>query len=591
MTDRLHAAAEPRRTRGGAGGVRPNRPGRRSTQTVWIPESLFRGDHYSDDAIVMYVKVAALDARRTWPGDRAEDDPCTASVAQLAAAAGVSKSGAERGLKVLNEPGPGGETPWVGTRRRTHTGGTGRTAERYARLVPADEPALRVPVTAAESLAPRRFRAYLHLLRATALSLPVTGAELAAELRHQSGASAGQPLSETTGRRIMTELDRLGWITLDHRAGYQGRHLVAVNPHPILAAAAPGDEQLVLPLDTPAAGAAAVTTDGSGPADHGGSLASEEDSNSSTDRTSQLGGGVRRRRGDRKWVPGPVENPAVPDTFRAGHDGKRSNTGGPGYDGPGLTISARIWRVLTPLHHVYRHTTVWEQRQIARRIGRQLSAGCPPERLAYRIGSRYAAAQDPYRGEGGIGRWILGVALPHGGCGMAMCEDGATWPTRAPCPGCAEIALDRAAAALRIRREEAERAQRRRAEEQWAERTAAWALRQEQEAAAAARADEAGAQQSVPVAPTVSPPAPSGSGGMAEPPVWPRRVPTSPAPHRELSAAELAAVRAAATPAAIESAVRDHGLARAIYLYGRALVLPCLTTSAPYGLEGEARAQ
>ncbi|RDG35176.1 hypothetical protein, partial [Streptomyces corynorhini] len=588
-----------RRIRGGAGGVRYNRPRRRSEQTVWIPEALFRGTDFADEAVTVYVKVAALDARRTWPGSRPDTDPCTASVAELASTLGMSVSAVERGLKPLNQTGPDGAAPWLSTKQRTHTGGMGRTAKRQARLVPRDEAALEVSVTVAEALTPRRFRAYLHLARATAKGLPVTGAELAGELHHQPGSKhASEPLSETTGRRIMAELDAAGWITLDHRAGYQGRHLVTVNRHPLLAAEAPVDEQLALPLDTPAPGPAAtldpaaITTDGVGAADLDGSLASKEDSTYSTDGTSQLGGGCRRRRGTGKWGTGPVDNSGgVPDTFRAGHRELRSSGGGQGsqerpYDGPGLTISARIWHALEPVHHAYGRATVWEQREIARRIGRQLAGGIPPERLAYRIGHRYATALDPYRGPDGIGRWILGVALAPGGrCGLHACEDGATWPTRAPCPGCTETARDRAATAERLRREAAEqaaRAQRRRAEEQWAERTAAWALRQEQEAAAA------GARRPVLQTPAGRPSVPP---ARAEPdlPVWPRPAAAAPPPHTGLSAAELAALRAAATPDAVTAAVAEHGRTHA--LYGHALVLHHLNTLDSYGLEGEARAQ
>ncbi|MEV7867441.1 hypothetical protein AB0P17_15370 [Streptomyces sp. NPDC088124] len=600
MTAALLAPAEPRRTRGGAGGVRHNRPRRRSEQTVWVPEALFRGTHFNDEAATVYVKVAALDARRTWPGSRADTDPCTASVAELAATLGLSVSAVERGLKLLNRPGPDGAAPWLSTKQRTHTGGMGRTAKRHARLVPRDEAALEVSVTVAEALTPRRFRAYLHLARATAKGLPVTGAELAGELHHQPGSKhAGEPLSETTGRRIMTELDAAGWITLDHRSGYQGRHLVTVNRHPLLAAEAPVDEQLALPLDPPAPGPSAgtapsaITTDGSGAADHDGSLASKEDSTYSTDGTSQLGGGCRRRRGTSKWATGPVENPGgVPDSLRSGHREKRSNGGGPDrpYDGPGLTVSARIWQVLTPVHHVYDHATVWEQREIARRIGRQLSGGIPPERLTHRITHRYAVALDPYRGPGGIGRWILGVALKPGNqCGLAMCEDGATWPTREPCPGCAEIAQDRAAASARLRREAAERdarAQQRRAEERWAERTAAWGRRLEEDARAQREQEPA-----VPPPTALPHPVPAGQGGPVDERWRPGLPPPPPSSAPVLTRAEKTRLRAAATTEEVRAAVDRYGQAAAIDLYGHALVLPHLNRPDPYGLEGEARAE
>ncbi len=145
MSPGLLAAAEPRRTRGGAGGVRFNRPRRRSEQTVWVPESLYRGSEFCDEAVAVYVKISALDARRSFPGARRDQDPCTARVAELATMLGMSPSAVERGLTHLNRPGPGGTEPWVFTKQRTHRGGEGRSAKRYARLVPATRRPWRSP--------------------------------------------------------------------------------------------------------------------------------------------------------------------------------------------------------------------------------------------------------------------------------------------------------------------------------------------------------------------------------------------------------------------------------------------------------------
>ncbi|MEV8395946.1 MULTISPECIES: hypothetical protein [unclassified Streptomyces] len=537
MTGRL-PAAEPRRTRGGAAGVRPNRPGRRSEQTVWIPEHLYRGADFPDEAVVLYAKVAALDARRSYPGTRTTDEPCTASVTALATACGVSKSVAERGLRALNQPGPDGAEPWLGTRRRTHRGGTGRTAYRQARLVPADAPALQVPVTAAEALTPRLFRAYLHLRRAQALGLPVTAAEIAGELYHHTGAKAGHPLGERTGRRILLDLDRLGWISLGRRAGYQGRHIVTVNDHPVHPAAPA--EQLAFPDTVPglAPATGADTTDGSGADDQGGSLASKEDSPSSTDVVAQVGGGIRRRRGTGGK---PVDNHRgdLPAAFGGPGRGLRPDSpttpsthpGRPApYTGPGLQLSPRVWNVLAPVRHLLPGIRPYLLRRIAHAIGRQLDTGTDPRRLTARLTHRYASTlpvDDP-------GRWILGAGLPRHGCGLTACESGVIWHTGARCHVCLDNALHHA------------------------------------------HQQRPGARQSE------APPAPAPR--PADPDRWTPRAPRPENTAPALTRAQKATLRAAATPDAVRAAIDLYGQAAATDLYGHALVLPLIT-----GLEGDAR--
>ncbi|MEO3976336.1 hypothetical protein [Streptomyces sp. CAU 1734] len=424
------------------GGLRYNQPRRRSAQTVWVPEQIYRGAHYCDEAVAVYIKVAALDARRSWLYARPDEPPCTASVAELAGMLGMSVSAVERGLRPLNGPAPDGGMSWISTRRRTHRGGLGRTAERRARLTTTAEPGIEVPVRLADALPVRRLRAWLHLARATDLRIPVTAAELAGELRHHTGKRAGETLSARAGLRLMDDLEAGGWIALDRRAGYQGRHLVTVNRTPLRTAGAPA-----------AASPGPVIHDGSGPADHDGSLTSKEDTSSPTDGVSRgVDSGSRRRR--LRVVEGaqPVDNP-VPGTFRAA--GGRGTGGGYSrspQDGSGATLTAREWELLGPVRHLLSGATGWETARIQTEIRRQLAAGAGARRITQRLQRRYAALHigeihDPVR-------WVLGVGLPRvprtwRGCGLDVCEDGTIWHTGHECGVCADIAAAARAAAAR----------------------------------------------------------------------------------------------------------------------------------------------
>ncbi|WP_329356939.1 hypothetical protein [Streptomyces anulatus] len=544
MSSALLATAEPRRTRGGASSaVRYNRPRRRSEQSVWIPESLYRGDDYNDEAAAVYIKVAALDARRTWPASRPGEDPCTARVAELAAALGMSPSAVERGLTQLNRPGPEGE-PWLRTKQRTHRGGDGRSALRYARLVPRDQAALEVPVRVAEALTPRRLRAWLHLARATAKGLPVTGAELAGELFHHTGEHAGERLCEKTGRRLLDDLEAAGWLTLGRRAGHRARHAVTVNTSPLHSVPAPTEpavdddvDDALFPLADLLAPPATDIHDGVGPDDQDGSLATRED-NSLTPDGRAGNPQIRRRRDSGSYGPRPVENPVAPTFQSAAQDEKRSNNGGgTTYRGPGLQLSPRVWQVLEPVRHELPGIQTWVLRRIGQEIGEQLSAGVGAERLTTRLLTRYSrltargpAVERARRGD--VGRWILGAGLPRHGCRLPSCEDGITWATRERCHLCANIA-----------------------------------------AAEAPAIEEARAQQPAAAAPP-DPPAP-----VRPPTRWLPWPPPPPDPGPEPPGAdEREQLRAAATGDTVRQALAELGAPAAIRLYGRALVLPHLAT-------------
>nr|WP_206307424.1 hypothetical protein [Streptomyces sp. S501] len=114
-------------------------------------------------------------------------------------------------------------------------------------------------------------------------------------------------------------------------------------------------------------------------------------------------------------------------------------------------MSARIYAVLRPVHVLLeRVNNDFAVREIAREVGRQLRAGTSPERLQHRLTTRLARVmlsdiRDP-------GRWLLGVALPHWGCGLYDCEAGYLWRTGEDCEVCTEIIQDRAAARQRALR-------------------------------------------------------------------------------------------------------------------------------------------
>ena len=178
-------AAEPRRTRGGAGGaVRPRKRMRRSEQTVDVPERVYRGAHYSDAFKKAWAKMAALDVD-------GNVEHCNASVANMAAFTGLSKSSFERALKEGHAPGPDGGAPEFTTRRMTHRGGRGRTAIREVRGVAYGERFVTVPMWIADAAEPRELAAVLLIAHAEADGHALTAEELAGELFHHHGKHKG----------------------------------------------------------------------------------------------------------------------------------------------------------------------------------------------------------------------------------------------------------------------------------------------------------------------------------------------------------------------------------------------------------------
>lgn len=390
--------AEPRRSSGGAGGAaRADLPPWHG-QKVKIPARLWTSGHYSHGAVRYWGQLAALDRPA---------EGCRAGVVTLAGYLGDSTRTAERYLAELAEPGPDG-VPEMTTVRHTYPGGTGTTAERRMRPVARIEHFAYVPVTAIKALRPTLVLAYCVLAWAVAVGAPHTAAEL--------GAALG--VTVRTARRLVDELEALGWAAVERRAGHQGRHLVTVHDHPI---------HLVPDL---------VTDGGSGADTDGGSLASKEDPGLTDTRdTAQAGGAFRRRRDDRKWVGEPVEN-AVAATFRPAHTVRPLER--PAYAGPQLTLSPRVWAVLEPAHDLLAQCTPYTARRIAREIGHQLDTGIWPDEIRDQVDRlrRWTpdeAITDP-------GRWLLGAVLPvRSRCGMNGCHWGFLAHTGMPCKTCAEL--------------------------------------------------------------------------------------------------------------------------------------------------------
>lgn len=411
---RLPAAAEPRHTRGGAGGAAPAGDAEVPLwhrQKVKIPKRVWGTGHYSPGAVAYYAQVTALAQRSAG---------CTASVAVLARYMGTSKRTAERYLAELAAPGPDGR-PELVTRRRTGPDGDGETALRLTRPVARGEHWAYVPVLAAKTLRHPVFVVYCALAYATATGTPVTAAEL--------GDVVG--VTERSARRLVAELERLGWITVHHRAGVHGRHAYEVHDHPLHLV----DGEAARP----------DTHGGSGADTDGGSLAIKEDTGLTDESTTQVGGAFRRRRGDRKWVAAAVDTPgnhsagdgpaATPATFRQQQQQQQRRP----YDGPQLTLSPRVWAVLAPVRDLLPAVNTYMVRRIAREIGRQLDGGVFAEDIRDQL--QRLRAWTPAEDLRDPGRWILGAALPvrPGKCGSTDCHYGFMRYTGAPCKACAEL--------------------------------------------------------------------------------------------------------------------------------------------------------
>jgi hypothetical protein len=516
---------------------------------VDIPERVYRGAHYSDVFVKVWAKIAALDV------DTNGDEHCFAGVPELARFTGLSVRDVERALTEGRSSGPDGQEPEFTTTRRTHRGGKGRTAVRAVRPVLASERSVRVSVTMCEALEPRQLRAALLLAHAAADGHVPTAGELAGELFHHNEESKGKSLSARTARRITAALEESGWIGVDHRGGRQGRNVVTVHRHPLrpepvvepdAGTAHPAGEASSAAVAEPAC---ADIHGGSGGDTGGGSLATREYKPVLTDGSTQVAGGIRRRRPDRSRPVAPAGDHLAVDRGR-GKSGLRpdggidqlQSSGRPFLVGRGIRFSTRAWAVLRPVHHELPDIRPWLLMRIAKEIGRQLDAGATVERLADRLTRRYASGETIRD----IGRWILGAGLPRRGCGHPDCESGILWDTGgADCETCA---VNRQTAAARRAREEQLAAAEKRAAERRAQQQRRAAVDQEQQPQ---HRPEVPAPPALPVAPVMAP---------SEP--WP--------------APASAAERAAATPDDVLAAIGRHGRAGAIHMYGRARVLPLL---------------
>lgn len=415
------------------------RPPRR--QRVKVPLRLITTPQYADIAVSVYVKIAALGSR---------PEGCTAATATIAEYLGLSKASVERGMTQLRRPGPDGVVELSST-RRSLPGGCGTSALRRTRPLASTERFVWIPVAAAEDLTPRQLRAYALIAYAQAQRIPLTESEIAGALHHHSGRRAGQPLTTAAAGEIVDELEATRWVTVERRAGARGRHRFIAHDIPP-ASTTPACGQPA--SDTTGASPTSGSGEGSGSSADAGSLATMEEPR--TDRPDDERAPSSPAVGEVQ-VSKAVENPGLEPPAAAAKGGlalraddnqppltsppNTALTSPSGYTGPGLTISARIHDVLEPVHWLFRQTSVYVQRRIAREVGRQLRSGIDDARLRHRLSSRYARTmrqdiKDP-------GRWLLGVALPHWGCGIFDCEAGVLWNSGRRCSVCEEIVQDR----------------------------------------------------------------------------------------------------------------------------------------------------
>jgi hypothetical protein len=380
---------------------------------------------YADADTKVYGKVKALSKNRA----------CEASVAKLAEYTGLSVSAVEKALTRLSRPAKTDGVRELTRRQRSHKGtGTGRTNERTTRSLEDDERYVYAPVRAADTLRGTLHRLYL-LLRYTTLieHRDLTLAEIGEALRHHGGSRVGEALHERTAALLLDELEAAGWITQDKRGGYRGRHQVTVHDDPVRLVDDP--DGTPPPPGTPAPSTPGDEC-GAAPDLECGAPAYKEDQQLTDAEKTEPSGGVRRRRGDRKWAPEPVDtfgNPIARETFPA-----EIKPWPRPYDGPALTLSPRVWWVLEPVHALLPGISPYLMRRIARDVGRQLDAGVLAEDLRDQIQHRRARTDteqitDP-------GRWLLGVAVARwpSRCGLADCTDGFLRHTGLPCKACAD---------------------------------------------------------------------------------------------------------------------------------------------------------
>ncbi|KPC86276.1 hypothetical protein ADL35_12400 [Streptomyces sp. NRRL WC-3753] len=387
-----------------------------------------------------YCKVKALSQGR----------PATAAMEKIAGYLGRSKSSGERAARRLGSPAPTDGVVELFTKRQTHKiTGTGQTAERWCRVLERGEAFVMGPVLAAETLSGNEHRLYLGLRHSVLVrGHQPTLSELAELLRHHGGKRAGQPLAEASVARLLDRLEELGWISLERRAGYRGRHLITVHDDPVH----PVDEPEAPTPDAASGGAASPDPgDGSGPDLGDGSLAYKEDLGLNDRRSTPRRGSFRRRRDDRKWVPAPVDThgnqtagespaaPAVPSTLR----GRVRPAARPAYAGPSFTLSQEAWTllrpVLAPVSDLLPDVSPFMTRRIVREILRQIrDDGIWPDEIRDQVARlrRWTPAEaltDP-------GRWLLGAVLPvRSRCGMTGCHWGFLAHTGMPCKSCAEL--------------------------------------------------------------------------------------------------------------------------------------------------------
>ncbi|WP_328743593.1 hypothetical protein OG436_39365 (plasmid) [Streptomyces caniferus] len=385
-----------------------------------------------DVALSVYVKVKALGAR---------PEGCQARAETIASYLGLSKPSVERGLKALSRPASDGVIE-LRSQRRTMRGGRGTSAVRSVRPMKQAEAFVWLPVAAAEDLTPRQLRAYAVIAYAEQMRMALTEAELAGHLLHHSGKRAGQPITATAAGEVVDGLEAARWVTVQRRAGAQGRHRFIAHDiaptaaeevveQPVADASQAAKECRQEPVGDPAQGPGSpLVGEGSGSLVGEGSLANRESprTDSPDDERAFCSSAVGdlpvvEGAGPRKSSADAVVRMTTSGGFALRAEGRRHPSPQPDTSPLGWALGYQVPQVADILARIVPSASGYQRDRLERLVGGLLVDGEDDAMIAARLRERLKplATGDPERPyafrRDGLS-WVLRIGLPYTPGGM-----------------------------------------------------------------------------------------------------------------------------------------------------------------------------
>lgn len=418
-----------------ARGIDPAMPDSVRKTLVKVPMRIVAGP-YSDLAVVLHAKTAHL--------SRNEQRGSVADLTTIAVYLGLTNRRTvdpRTGNELLKAPSAlyAAQKELTAAKemtveRRTLPGGTGTSAVRRVSGLGRDEAFAFAPVALLGAVSPRHVRAYLVCSYAYATRTPMTAEELSGHLRHHSGKTAGEPISERSARMLVDDLERWGWLDVDRRAGRQGRNQITPRRSPLGSVTSPENGRT----------SGAEPTETSGPEPARTSLANEElqpEADVQEIARDLVSGSARRA--SSVVARGPVDNPAA-GAFGQAVAAPEAASPEPRGDWP-TTISATAYRVLRILPLEF---TPGQCALAAKAVERAVSEVGDVERILNRVHRHLAderqALREPYG-------WLISRGLRNDPCPEPACEEGQLWPTGESCRICLERWTDRRGTPLNFR--------------------------------------------------------------------------------------------------------------------------------------------